>query len=133
MEMRKLHTYAGNCIHYSPKPGMVFECDRGVDIRAHVGGDDYGWMTRMPCCTTSLSGKKDPQVSCEMRELPTQEQVKADQEAADKWVTAVLNGACPECGAVLKLRENDSVQLQWCPNGCKVSSRGCKRIGGHLE
>lgn len=130
--MRKLHTFPGNCIYYSPKPGMVYECDKGVPIREHVGGPDIGWLTRMPCCTTSLSGKKEPQVPCELRELPTAEQVAADQAEADRFVTAVLNGACPECGAVLKLRENDSVQLQWCPNGCKVSSRGCKRVGENL-
>ncbi len=126
--MRKLHFYAGNCIHYSPKPGGVYDCDKGVIIRKHVGGPDYGWMARIPCCSSRLS--KDT-VSCDLRELPTAEQVKADQAEAEKQMRAVINGACPECGKVLRLRETDEVQIQECPDG-HVSMRGCKRIGAHL-
>ena len=122
--MRKLHFYGGNCIHYSPKPGMKIECDKGIDIRALVGGEDHGWMTRMPC---SKALQKDA-VPCGLAEFPTKEQLEADREQLEKNLRAIANGACPECGTVLRLRETDSVQLQECPNG-HVSMRGCKRIG----
>ncbi len=126
--LRKLHFYAGNCVHYSPKPGGIYECDKGIDIRAHVGGPDFGWMARMPCCNTKLSRDR---VSCDLREMPTPERVAADQSTAEQQMRAVLNGACPECGKVLRLRENDDVQIQECLDG-HVAMRGCKRIGEHL-
>lgn len=127
--MKKLHTYQDTCLHYSPKPGGIYACDKGVTIRDHVGGSDFGWMARMPCVTTGLSKE---QVPCNLRELPTAEQVKADQATMEAHVRAIINGSCPECGKVLRLRETDEVQLQECPDG-HVSMRGCKRMSDVRE
>ena len=129
--MKKLHVFRGHCAHYSVLPGGVYACDSGLDVRALTGGPDTGWLRRIPCVTSTFTDK-ERQVHCEQREFPTEEQILADQASMESAVRAIINGACPECGAVLRLRETDDVQLQGCPNG-HVSSRGCKRIGDHLE
>lgn len=43
-------------------------CTHGVDVRAHVGGEQLGWMARMPCVETRLSHDVVP---CDRAELHT--------------------------------------------------------------
>jgi hypothetical protein len=54
------------CKHYSCIPGVEVTCALGIDIREHVGGDDYRWRTRMPCMTSLLSCDQEP---CDKREI----------------------------------------------------------------
>ena len=122
----KLHVYQGHCKHYGNVRGELV-CDKGVDVRAHVGGPDYGWMARIPCVTSKLSKE---QVTCGLRELPTADELAAGLAGMDRLLRAVVNGCCPDCGSALRLRETDEVQLRVCPNGC-VSMRGCKRPGAY--
>lgn len=45
----KLHQ---RCRHYGgPEP----HCTAGIDLRAHVGGPDLGWLRRTPCVINSMS------------------------------------------------------------------------------
>ncbi len=90
-----------SCKHYACKPGMKFECARGVPIRTHVGGAEHGWMARMPCVTTSLS--RD-QVPCELREYPTPEELAESERRMREAMDSVLAGRSSCCHAPLIAR-----------------------------
>jgi hypothetical protein len=86
------------CKHYHARPGLRYECELGVDIRALVGGSDYGWLTRMPCVTTSLSRE---QVTCERRCYQTAEELAAEEAEMMRVLEAFASGKSPCCGAGL--------------------------------
>lgn len=95
-----------HCVFYDPQPGGKFNCLKGVNIRAHVGGSYVGWLARSPCVTTRLSYD---QVECDLREYPTQEEVDAFRAETDRRINALIDGVCPGPG--------------------HVASRACKRVG----
>jgi hypothetical protein len=114
-----------HCRWYDPQPGGKYNCLKGVDIRAHVGGADYGWLARTPCVVSSLT--YDP-VPCAQCEFPTDDEVAAERAEMDRALQVVLSGKCPECGKDLLRRASPSVTLTACPDG-HVSMRECHRIG----
>lgn len=112
-----------NCNHY----GFHREptCAKAVDIRAHVGGEDLGWMRRLPCVNSSLS--RDV-VACSLAEFPTKE-ARAENERQLMADLAVIDGGhCSDCGKALTVRVTDDVVLSACPDG-HVVMRGCRRVG----
>lgn len=114
-----------HCVFYDPQPGGKYNCLKGVDIRAHVGGPNVGWLARTPCVTSKLSYD---QVPCELREYPTQAEVDAFHADMDRRINQLIDGVCPDCGKALIVRETDSVAISACPDG-HVSARACKRVG----
>lgn len=62
------------CIHFN---GIQHDaCRAGINMRAHVGGDDFGWAKRIPCL-----GERDGIVPCDKRRLQTA--AEADAEDAE--------------------------------------------------
>lgn len=124
-----------NCNHY----GMAFRgsglarietreptCAKGIDVRAHVGGDDFGWLRRVPCVNSSFSAGV---VACSLAEFPTIEERVANEKQLMAERATIGAGKCPDCGKALVKRETAEVVLTACPDG-HVSMHGCKRIGG---
>lgn len=113
---------AGTCIHYSGvfTHGLadVLTCRAGVAYRELAGGDEPGWVGRLPC-STWVAGKQQP-VTCEHRQMPTDQQVEAWRAWRDasnsqtmKALALVSKAAqesqryvgeveCPACSGVLR-------------------------------
>jgi hypothetical protein len=70
----------GTCIHYTgalnPRTNGV--CKAGVDYRALVGGDDKGWVTRLPC-SFPKKPKCGEAATCNKYVEPTVEQIAASE------------------------------------------------------
>ena len=63
------------CIHYSANVFRRGECDKNINVRNLVGGDDKGWLGRTPCFT-----KHKSDIVCKHFAEPT----KQDLEDAEK-------------------------------------------------
>lgn len=98
-------------------------CARGKDVRAHVGGDDFGWHLRCPCNST-LARFGELVVTCPDREIWTDQELSEFQKEFDAAVVKMLAGECPFCGATLELKSPDG-SVMACPGGCDVGVRSC--------
>jgi len=127
----RLNVY-GHCRHYDPRPGGKTLCEKGVDIRAHVGGPNLGWLSRIPCTREQLFKNSGPVVPCELRDLPTVEEMKQAEAEITRLLDEVDAGRCPDCGVALVITDTPDVTFSACPAG-HVSMRGCKRIGDEHE
>lgn len=73
------------CVHFR---GIQHDtCLVGVNIRALVGGSDFGWAARIPCL---LMDADKCEVTCEQRKLPTREEAEAEVVRSDEAVQKTL-------------------------------------------
>ncbi len=86
------------CKHYRAAGGGRVACAVGVDIRAHIGGPDYGWLSRSPCVESVYS--KDV-VACDKREYPTAEEIAADEAEMEEMFAQLMAGKSPCCDVSL--------------------------------
>lgn len=114
----------GFCRHSyrDDEPPRDLCCARGKDVRAHVGGDDFGWHLRCPCNST-LARFGEPVVTCPEREIWTDQELSEFQEAFDEAMSKMLDRKCPHCDAKLVPKNPDSALLV-CPKGCDVEAEG---------
>lgn len=117
--MRRLHTFPTHCRHL--EHGVEAKCDKGIDIRAHIGGSEFGWARRMPCMGGQMSTPEHPMVHCGQYERPSDEEVMRDNAILDQQMAFLNDNMCPLCGVRLTQRGNVST----CGNGCDVSVRIC--------
>ena len=103
----------GTCKHFGSRPGGHLVCEKGHDIRKLVGGEEYGWMRRVPChdpdarVGTSLP-MLDP-VTCADYEDPTAEEVADYEMEVERIMAAFAKGLCPKCGGALTVRGHSHV------------------------
>jgi hypothetical protein len=118
----------GYCRHSFRDDGSPREllCARGKDVRAHVGGDNFGWGFRCPC--TPIGRDDQPEVPCPEREGWSDVEVEEWQGEFDAAVAKMLAGECPHCDAKLEQKEGDGSSMV-CPKGCDVAAD----IGAGLE
>ena len=67
------------CTHsvgLSSRDGAPIICQAGIDVRALVGGPDFGWLKRCPC-----SGRYTDAVPCAQYQAPSAEEVAAELRA----------------------------------------------------
>lgn len=113
---------AGTCIHYTgvltAAMHCVPTCRAGVVYRELAGGEEPGWVGRLPCSRWSKGSQQ--QATCEHRQMPTDQQVEAwrawrdehtrlslqavrlAKAAAKQSQRAVGEVQCPACGGVLR-------------------------------
>lgn len=117
----------GTCKHFRGRDG----CALGIDIRALVGGPDWGWGRRKPCNAETMRATSLPPINpapCDQYEEPTAQEVAESearmQRAEDAMMAVVVQGRtdvpCPECG--------ETLGAAGCPAGC-VSWHICRRAG----
>ena len=106
---------AGNCIHRSVDHADPLKqvCAKGHNIRAMVGGPDFGWATRMPC--HELQPREGVKCECPDFMEPTPEQIaEREREMAMIFAAAIAARAliegdgkdygdveCPKCQGVI--------------------------------
>lgn len=75
----------GVCIYFC---GVMTDqpCKAGVDLRAHVGGDDFGWMKRIPC----LASNGENAVSCDLYQEPTDKQIAEHEAEIEAYMAGVM-------------------------------------------
>lgn len=76
----------GTCKHYC-SPIHYQKCGKGINYREIAGGEEEGYLARLPCVKDSILNKD--QVSCELYEEPTKEEVK---EFNKKVMEQLLSG-----------------------------------------
>lgn len=114
---------ASHCRHHGMnhseliKPHGGHVCKLGIDIRALVGGERFGWARRMPCY---LPNKDEPGfVPCEKMEPHTREELEARRAKFERSVLRIEKQAaliaqvkrqkkggvfqCPACGGQLTI------------------------------
>lgn len=87
------------CKHFNGvyAPGMKpHPCKAGVDYRAHVGGDDFGWVARLPCTPRWADENPAVVVSCALREFPTRAEVEAEEREVEASI-AITTAAIKLC------------------------------------
>lgn len=113
--------------HGSERGILHTVCDKGVDIRALVGGPDYGWLRRMPCteglASQALPPPIEPVIPCALRVYPTAAEVEESIKELNRRVDCLLRGVCPKCGADMEREGNRA----WCPVCPDMSLRQCGR------
>jgi len=117
----KLNIYAEGCKHYGFMPGQGPQCTLGINIRNHVGGDNYGWMARMPCCGGRMARPDNPMVPCERYSPPTEEEIEEGEREWEAAIAKMLAGECPECGGKM-FGSNRNLRCPKCPD---VYMRSC--------
>ena len=127
------------CKHYGGysdlSKGDGSDCNKGVIYRELVGGDDFGWVARLPCFL-----KHKTTIVCNHMKLPTEEEVKAHDKKIEDWLKKTLEGIkiiphlkekhpeggsgkteCPICHKELRYSVsgyNQHVRLQCETGGC---------------
>lgn len=61
-------------------------CKAGVNFRAHVGGPELGWVTRLPCVPLMSTGKAEDVVPCEQRDVWTREEAERNIDAHERAI-----------------------------------------------
>lgn len=97
----------GTCLHFNGIQNKL--CEKGVNYRKLVGGEDFGMAVRTPCFKKHKSS-----INCDLYQDPTIEQIKEDE---DSWNTAIerLQKVLP---LLVKLKEenpNGGSGTQECP------------------
>jgi len=114
------------CKYYKGYQGLIGNrgCQLDINIRKMIGGDNIGWMTRIPCVITGLSKNV---VACKNftewndKEIANnKKKTKLIIEAMEASISG-LTTICPECGLTI-IQENGT---GYCPNNC-FSFRSCK-------
>jgi len=105
-----------HCKHYRPEPGMVLTCDKGIDIRSFVGGEDFGWMARMPCAGGAFATEQNPTIPCDKMELPTDAEVEAARKETNRAIHLMEAGICPQCEAKLEHATGGVSRCPSCPD-----------------
>lgn len=65
------------CVHFNGVLQKV--CRKGINYREITGGEDFGWIKRIPCREGSL-------IDCEHMRLPTAEEVAEVEERFKKSI-----------------------------------------------
>lgn len=76
---------AKHCRHHDVRlSDLKHICKLGIDIRAHVGGDRFGWMRRTPCY---LPNKDEPGfVPCDKSEPHTTAELEKERDDIERSV-----------------------------------------------
>ena len=94
------------------------ECEAHVNIRELVGGDDFGWASRLPCF---LDEADKCSVVCESRSFPSrtdaEEMDRAQQAATERFITALKAAHDDARGKGLKVGHGGRESMP-CPVGC---------------
>lgn len=69
--------------------GMEHTCSVGINVRALVGGDDLGWVTRMPC-SRFFEPKNGERVECEGFSPYTHDEAKVREAEMNERMAKVL-------------------------------------------
>lgn len=68
----------GACKYYRGAFGplsVTKTCEAGIDLRKLVGGDDHGWVKRLPCYR-----EHETDIKCDKYKEPTLEEIRRDEE-----------------------------------------------------
>lgn len=114
---RKLLT----CRHFNGVGRDDKECCRvGVNYRSHVGGEDFGWLRRLPCLPKSVDEDILQVVLCKLRVFPTPEEAAAE-EAHDEELLSIIPLAIKLCRAHADGKKGI------------IGVVKCPKCGGHLH
>lgn len=72
----------GNCRNYNGECYRDGDCDAGINVRQLVGGEDAGWLQRIPC----FAGKEDCTCSCDSFESYTQADLDREDAEYEAWM-----------------------------------------------
>lgn len=100
------------CRHYTG--ALRPPCKAGIDYRAMVGGEDIGWMARMPCQPDSPL-RKEPMASCDKYDEKPAEEIAAEEREIKERSTFMISAikairatklsrgsiVCPKCAGDL--------------------------------
>lgn len=111
---RRITSKMNRCVHFTGTRDEA--CEAGVNYRQLVGGDDFGWGTRLPCLTDTFTPKNGDKVSCGQCRMTTREEAEAEVEESDasfRRISACLKAITEKHGKSRGLQ--DSMP---CPNNC---------------
>jgi hypothetical protein len=74
------------CKHYTGalNPRTSGTCSVGVNYRALVGGEVFGWISRLPC--TAGEPRCGERVTCDKFQAPTPEEIAEDKRQIDESI-----------------------------------------------
>lgn len=114
----------GVCIHFNG-PVHNDTCAADVNYRILVGGYDFGWLTKTPCIA------KHNVHTCDKYREPTDEEIKADEEAFEKSFAGMQK-------AIATIREKIKANPEFEPvmddeKQGAAGEIGCPSCGGTLH
>lgn len=66
------------------------ECDAGVNYRGLVGGDQFGWLTRLPCCPNGSRHNAEQAAKCDKYTGVTAEEAEAYNHERDREIEQII-------------------------------------------
>lgn len=134
-EERQAHRHARElltCRHFN---GVGFGgdakcCRAGIDYRAHVGGEDFGWVKRLPCMPKPADEDRSRVVACSLREFPTEKEVEAQEREADESM-ALTTAAIKLCRADAGGKRGVAGDVE-CPKCTARLHYTVAKVNGHL-
>lgn len=126
---RRIQRTMGECVHFT---GVHNEtCRAGVNYRALVGGDDFGWVTRLPCLRF-LSKEMDRCNTCDKMQLPSRAEAEAQERAADEVFQRI--NVCLKAIRKKHGKARGLVDSMPCPNECGGTLRySISGYNGHVH
>ncbi len=112
-------------------------CMAGVKYRSLVGGEDMGWIRRLPCLGSIAPDPRFPQVTCDKRELRTREEAEQviDAQEAGRVRTMTAFRAAHEHAKAAGLRQGHGGSGRFkcpiCPDG--ILSYSVASVNGHMH
>lgn len=89
-------------------------CKAGVNYRELVGGDDMGWVTRLPCHEDS-EAKCGDKATCDKRQEPTDDEVAESEIEIKKHIDRFLLTLPLIAAMKKKYRKKDAQEVVECP------------------
>jgi hypothetical protein len=119
----------GHCKHYTREVYEKGACAAGVNVRERVGGDDLGWLGRIPCHPSIRAGAH-PAFTCEHFAEPTAEELAQEKAASDASFKRIMKARAAILAAGAKPRTQGDLSCPVCEAG---TLRWSMASNGHVH
>lgn len=98
-------------------------CDADISYRDTVGGDDFGWVKRLPCMVRNITD-----IKCDKLQLPTKEEVEKFKKESQEYMADTFSAIA----LIMEKHEDVQPEFNPCMNEKKEGGPGaidCPKCG----
>ena len=133
----KLEEIKKTCRHFKNGTGRMidrnFVCAAGIDVRKKVGGDDFGWLRRVPCRPFLVPPKGVSHATCEQYSQLSDLEAELEFKERNEWRKNALKDLLEIVPKLHKLAETNPQGTMECPKCNKTIDYAVSTVNGHLQ